>query len=224
MSKFKPLEFLGSTFEVNKICEATVSTLEREFGIKITQEVIVPVIVDCFIDAAIYESLLFTKETSTIEINLFNLLRIINTVNPDDRNDVSTVITLGRMGMRMLEMELEDKEELKTVANIDIKLIEKISMRAMRYVNDRHCLPVRDHQILFKVAEIFLQELLGYVKINKLYDGTLTVFDQFTILVDDAGKFEDIVISESMNMTIQSVYKDVLEKEIALEKEVENEE
>ena len=54
---FKNLEFLGSEKEISKIVNSTVSTLEREYKLKINQEVIVPAMVNCFIDSAIYQSL-----------------------------------------------------------------------------------------------------------------------------------------------------------------------
>ena len=72
MSKFIPLQFLGSEKEINKITDATIKTLEREYKIIISQDVVVPAMVNCFIDAAIYESLqMLGVNNVRSELNLF---------------------------------------------------------------------------------------------------------------------------------------------------------
>lgn len=222
MSIFKPLQFLGSEKEISKICEATVDTLKREFKLKITQEVIIPPIIDCFIDAAIYESLHLAKNEVKSELNLFELLRIIHELVPGEEcPELLTTITLGRMGMRKLEMELsEDIEEITNkIADIDIKLLERISMRASDYLEERHGLYIRDYQIIFKVAEVFFNELISFLKVSTLSEDTLTVFDQFTILLDENGKFESIEISEYMQTLIATVYTSVINELDRLEEE-----
>lgn len=222
MSIFKPLQFLGSEKEISKICEATVDTLKREFKLKITQEVIIPPIIDCFIDAAIYESLHLAKNEVKSELNLFELLRIIHELVPGEEcPELMTTITLGRMGMRKLEMELsEDIEEITNkIADIDIKLLERISMRASDYLEERHGLYIRDYQIIFKVAEVFFNELISFLKVSTLSEDTLTVFDQFTILLDENGKFESIEISEYMQTLIVTVYTSVINELDRLEEE-----
>lgn len=217
MSKFIPVEFLGSEKEVSMICNSTIETLLREYKIKINQEVIVPAIVDTFIDAAIYESLQFKPNETRSELNLFNLLRVVHELAPSDDNEqgVFTVITLGRMGMRKLEMEFSEEVEEEggvetKIQDIDIKLLEKISMRASSYLEDRHHLAIRDYQIIFKVAEVFFDEMLSLIKINELNDDTITIFDQFTIMLDDMGKFESMELTESLESTIKLIYEDVL--------------
>lgn len=222
MSIFKPLQFLGSEKEISKICEATADTLKREFKLKITQEVIIPPIIDCFIDAAIYESLHLAKNEVKSELNLFELLRIIHELVPGEEcPELLTTITLGRMGMRKLEMELsEDIEEITNkIADIDIKLLERISMRASDYLEERHGLYIRDYQIIFKVAEVFFNELISFLKVSTLSEDTLTVFDQFTILLDENGKFESIEISEYMQTLIVTVYTSVINELDRLEEE-----
>lgn len=222
MSIFKPLQFLGSEKEISKICEATADTLKREFKLKITQEVIIPPIIDCFIDAAIYESLHLAKNEVKSELNLFELLRIIHELVPGEEcPELMTTITLGRMGMRKLEMELsEDIEEITNkIADIDIKLLERISMRASDYLEERHGLYIRDYQIIFKVAEVFFNELISFLKVSTLSEDTLTVFDQFTILLDENGKFESIEISEYMQTLIVTVYTSVINELDRLEEE-----
>lgn len=221
MSKFIPLEYLGSDMEVNKICLSTIDTLQREYKIKISQEVIIPAIVDTFIDAAIYESLQFKKNETRSELNLFNLLRIVHEIVPGDEEgeepNLVSVITLGRMGMRKLEMEFdeesEENENIETkIQDIDIKLLEKISMRASNYLENRHHLAVRDYQIIFKVAEVFFDEMIAFIKINDIAEDTITIFDQFTLTLDEMGKYESIELTESMESTIKMVYNDVLEE------------
>lgn len=218
MSKFIPVQYLGSEFEVNKICLSTIDTLQR-YKIKINQEVIIPAIVDTFIDAAIYESLQFKAGETRSELNLFNLLRIIHEIVPGEEDgkepEVVSVITLGRMGMRKLEMEFdeasEENDNVETkIKDIDIKLLEKISMRASNYLEDRHHLAVRDYQIIFKVAEVFFDEMLSFIKINDIAEDTITIFDQFTLTLDESGKFESIELTESLESTIKVVYEGVI--------------
>lgn len=218
MSKFIPVEFLGSEFEVNKICLSTIDTLQREYKIKINQEVIIPAIVDTFIDAAIYESLQFKANETRSELNLFNLLRIVHEIVPGEDGkepEIVSVITLGRMGMRKLDMEFdeesEDNDNIETkIKDIDIKLLEKISMRASSYLEDRHHLAVRDYQIIFKVAEVFFDEMLAFIKINDIAEDTITIFDQFTLTLDESGKFESIELTESLESTIKVIYEGVV--------------
>lgn len=218
MSKFIPVQYLGSEFEVNKICLSTIDTLQREYKIKINQEVIIPAIVDTFIDAAIYESLQFKAGETRSELNLFNLLRIVHEIVPGEDGkepEVVSVITLGRMGMRKLEMEFdevsEENDNVETkIKDIDIKLLEKISMRASNYLEDRHHLAVRDYQIIFKVAEVFFDEMLSFIKINDIAEDTITIFDQFTLTLDESGKFESIELTESLESTIKVVYEGVI--------------
>ena len=62
-----------------------LSTLEREFKLKITQDVIIPPMVDCFIDAAVYESLQLAKSEFRSELNLFELLIILQYIHPPCR-------------------------------------------------------------------------------------------------------------------------------------------
>lgn len=214
--KFIPVEFLGSEFEISKIVGATIDTLEREFNIRINQEVIVPAVVDSFIDAAFCESVEFKKNEIKTELNLFNLFRIINQLDPENGNLVS-VMSLGRMGMRKLEIEFNEEEHEKmgtVMADIDIKLLEKISIRASSYLEDRHNLAVRDYQIIFKVAEVFFDELLAFIKINEIPDDTITVFDQFTIVLNDDGLFESIEFTESAESFLKMMFEENM-KELA---------
>lgn len=225
MSKFKPLEFLGSDKEINKICLSTVATLEREFKLRITQEVIIPPVVDCFIDAAIYESLqLMGSSNVRSELNLFELLRIVHELIPgEEQPELVTIVSLGRMGMRKLELELPEDEEnvnsINKIADIDIKLLEQISIRACQYLEDRHGLSIRDYQIVFKIAEVFFDEMISYIKVNTVSDDTLVVFDQFSIILDETGRYESIEINEFLQKTIDSLYAAVLIEEDRLKRE-----
>lgn len=225
MSKFKPLEFLGSEKEINKIALSTVATLEREFKLRITQEVIIPPVVDCFIDAAIYESLqLMGSSNVRSELNLFELLRIVHELIPgEEQPELVTIISLGRMGMRKLELELPEEEDnvnsTNKIADIDIKLLEQISIRACQYLEDRHGLSIRDYQIVFKIAEVFFDEMISYIKVNTVTDDTLVVFDQFSIILDETGRFESIEINEFLQKTIESLYAGILIEEDRLKRE-----
>ena len=225
MSKFKPLEFLGSEKEINKIALSTVATLEREFKLRITQEVIIPPVVDCFIDAAIYESLqLMGSSNVRSELNLFELLRIVHELIPgEEKPELMTIISLGRMGMRKLELELPEEEDnvnnTNKIADIDIKLLEQISIRACQYLEDRHGLGIRDYQIVFKIAEVFFDELISYIKVNTVTDDTLVVFDQFSIILDETGRYESIEINEFLQKTIESLYAGILSEEERLKRE-----
>lgn len=225
MSKFKPLEFLGSEKEINKIALSTVATLEREFKLRITQEVIIPPVVDCFIDAAIYESLqLMGSSNVRSELNLFELLRIVQELIPgEEQPELVTIISLGRMGMRKLELELPEEEDnvnnTNKIADIDIKLLEQISIRACQYLEDRHGLGIRDYQIVFKIAEVFFDEMISYIKVNTVTDDTLVVFDQFSIILDETGRYESIEINEFLQKTIESLYAGILIEEDRLKRE-----
>ena len=225
MSKFKPLEFLGSEKEINKIALSTVATLEREFKLRITQEVIIPPVVDCFIDAAIYESLqLMGSSNVRSELNLFELLRIVHELIPgEEKPELMTIISLGRMGMRKLELELPEEEDnvnsTNKIADIDIKLLEQISIRACQYLEDRHGLGIRDYQIVFKIAEVFFDEIISYIKVNTVTDDTLVVFDQFSIILDETGRYESIEINEFLQKTIESLYAGILSEEERLKRE-----
>lgn len=225
MSKFKPLEFLGSEKEINKIALSTVATLEREFKLRITQEVIIPPVVDCFIDAAIYESLqLMGSSNVRSELNLFELLRIVHELIPgEEKPELMTIISLGRMGMRKLELELPEEEDnvnsTNKIADIDIKLLEQISIRACQYLEDRHGISIRDYQIVFKIAEVFFDEMISYIKVNTVTDDTLVVFDQFSIILDETGRYESIEINEFLQKTIESLYAGIISEEERLKRE-----
>jgi hypothetical protein len=214
MSKFISLQFLGSEKEISKIVDATIKTLEREYKIIISQEVVVPAMVNCFIDAAIYESLqMLGVNNVRSELNLFEMVRIINEVIPgEEKPELLTIMSLGRMAIRRLELEMpeEDVEEaMNSIEDVNIKLLEAISMRATHYLADRHNLVTENYQIIFKIAEVFFNEMISFIKVNSVSDDTLVVFDQFSILLDDTGRFESIEISEFTQKTIEALYNDL---------------
>ena len=214
MSKFIALQFLGSEKEISKIVDATIKTLEREYKIIISQEVVVPAMVNCFIDAAIYESLqMLGVNNVRSELNLFEMVRIINEVIPgEEKPELLTIMSLGRMAIRRLELEMpeEDVEEaMNSIEDVNIKLLEAISMRATHYLADRHNLVTENYQIIFKIAEVFFNEMISFIKVNSVSDDTLVVFDQFSILLDDTGRFESIEISEFTQKTIEALYSDL---------------
>ena len=215
MSKFVALSFIGSEKEISKIVGSTIDTLEREYKLKINQEVIIPAMVNCFLDAAIYESLVMLGEDKVrSELNLFEMIRIIHEIIPgEEKPELLTIISLGRMAIRRLELELpeEDVEEaMNSIVDVDIKLLEQISLRAIQYLEDRHGLLIRDYQIMFKVAEVFLNEMISFIKVNSVTDDTLVVFDQFSIVLDDSGRFESIEISDFTQKTIAAIHEGVL--------------
>ncbi len=222
---FKPLQFIGSEKEISKIVESTISTLKREYKLKVSQDVIVPVIVDCFIESAMYESLkLLGVESVRSEINLFEMLRFVHEIVPgEESTELLSIITLGRMGMRKLELEMpEDENDINStekISDIDIKLLESISMRAMEYISERHGLYIKDYEIIFKVAEVFFNEMISYIKVNQVSDNTLVVFDQFSILLDDNGMFESIEISEYLQNTINVIHDQMMQEAVRLQQE-----
>ena len=83
-------------------------------------------------------------------------------------------------------------------------------MLAAEYLGDRHNLYLENYQIIFKIAEVFFNEIIAYIKVNPVTDDTLAVFDQFTIVLDETGRFESIEISEFTKDTIKLVYESVL--------------
>lgn len=224
MSKFRALEFLGSNKEISKIVNATIETLQREYKLKINQDVVIPAMVNCFIDAAIYESLIMLGvDKVRSELNLFDMIRIIHEVIPgEEKPELLTIISLGRMAIRRLELELpeEDVEEaMNSITDVDVKLLEQISLRALQYLDDRHGLTLGQYQILFKVAEVFLNEMIAFIKVNSVTDDALVVFDQFTIVLDDTGRFESIEISEFTQKTIDLVYQGIKDEDQRLKDE-----
>ena len=225
MSKFTALEFLGSEKERGRRCKSTVTTLEKKYKLRVSQDVIIPAMVDCFIDAAIYESLqMLGADNVRSELNLFDLLRIVHEVIPgEEKPELLTIISLGRMGMRKLELELPEDENgdegVNKITDVDIKLLEQISIRANQYLEDRHGLFIRDYQILFKVAEVFFDEMISYIKVNSVSDDTLVVFDQFSIVLEESGKFESIELSEYAHKTIDSIYESILNEVVRLKEE-----
>ena len=86
-------------------------------------------------------------------------------------------------------------------------------------MKERHELCLRDYQIVFKIAEVFFNELISFIRVNVVTDDTLVVFDQFSILLDDTGRFESITISDYMQSLIDSLYEKELEEFIRLQKE-----
>ena len=215
MSKFVPVQFLGSEKEISKIVCSTIETLKREYKLLINQDVIIPAMVDCYIDAAIYESLqMLGADKVRSELNLFDMIRLVHEVIPgEEKPELLTIMSLGRMAMRRLELELPDddvEEAMNGIADIDVKLLETISIRASQYLEDRHGLVIRDWAIIFKVAEVFFNEMISFIKVNTVNDDTLVVFDQFSIVLDDTGRFESIEISEFTQKTIESIYENVL--------------
>lgn len=211
---FKSLEFLGSEKEINKIVNATVKTLEREYKILVSQEVVIPAMIDCFIDAAIYESLqMLGVNNVRSELNLFEMIRIIHEVIPgEDKPELLSIMSLGRMAIRRLELEVaeEDVEEaMNSIQDVDIKLLEAISMKATRYLADRHNLITENYQVIFKIAEVFFNEMISFIKVNSVTDDVLVVFDQFSIVLDDTGRFESIELSDFAQKTIETIYEDI---------------
>ena len=224
MSKFRALEFLGSNKEISKIVKSTVETLQREYKLKINQDVVIPPMVNCFIDAAIYESLIMLGvDKVKSELNLFDMIRIIHEVIPgEEKPELVTIISLGRMAIRRLELELPEddvEEAMNSISDVDVKLLEQISLRALQYLDDRHGLTLGQYQILFKVAEVFLNELISFIKVNSVTDDALVVFDQFTIVLDDTGRFESIEISEFTQKTIDTVYQGIKDEDQRLKDE-----
>ena len=221
---FKPLQFLGSEKEISKIVEATIHTLEREYGLRVQNEVIIPVIVDCFIDAAISKSInMLGTQNVNCELNLFEMIRIIHEIHEKEEEKVlCTSMDLGRMAIRKLELEFSEdevEEALSKIEDVDIKLLEEISIKATQLMKERHELCLRDYQIVFKIAEVFFNELISFIRVNVVTDDTLVVFDQFSILLDDTGRFESITISDYMQSLIDSLYEKELEEFIRLQKE-----
>jgi hypothetical protein len=211
---FKNLEFLGSEKEISKIVNSTIGTLEREYKLKINQEVIVPAMVNCFIDSAIYQSLqMLGADKVKSELNMFDMFRVIHELIPgEEKPELLTIMSLGRMAIRRLELEMpeEDVEEaMNSIEDVNIKLLEAISMRATHYLADRHNLVTENYQIIFKIAEVFFNEMISFIKVNSVSDDTLVVFDQFSILLDDTGRFESIEISEFTQKTIEALYNDL---------------
>ena len=224
MSKFRALEFLGSNKEISKIVGATVETLQREYKLKINQDVVIPAMVNCFLDAAIYESLVMLGvDKVKSDLNLFDMIRIIHEVIPgEEKPELVTIISLGRMAIRRLELELPEddvEEAMNSISDVDVKLLEQISLRALQYLDDRHGLTLGQYQILFKVAEVFLNEMISFIKVNSVTDDALAVFDQFTIVLDDTGRFESIEISEYTQKTIDIVYQGIKDEDQRLKDE-----
>ena len=209
-----PHSLFNSVGTISFLSKYFNKTNKREFKIRINQEVVIPPMVDCFIDAAIYESLqMLGVNNVRSELNLFEMVRLINEVIPgEDKPELLTIMSLGRMAIRRLELELPEddvEEAMNSIEDVNIKLLEAISMRATQYLADRHNLVTENYQIIFKIAEVFFNEMIAFIKVNTVTDDTLVVFDQFSIVLDDTGRFESIEISEFTQKTIEALYADL---------------
>jgi hypothetical protein len=61
--------------------------------------------------------------------------------------------------------------------------------------------------------------MISYIKVNTVTDDTLVVFDQFSIILDETGRFESIEINEFLQKTIESLYAGILIEEDRLKRE-----
>ena len=215
MNNFIPVQYLGSKKEVSEIVTETIEVLEAEYKIKISHEQLVPAFVDCFLNAAYYNSIDFikTRNNQEIELNLFDLFRIIHTI--DDDLKLKTSIELGRMGMRKLDIEFDEgmeTEESEKMATLDATLLETICIRACEYLENNHSLKFKHHLIMFKICEVFFGEVLEYVKEQKVEGDTITILDQFTILVNDDKTFDSIEITLSQQEIINQMFEEKMNK------------
>jgi hypothetical protein len=61
--------------------------------------------------------------------------------------------------------------------------------------------------------------MISFIKVNSVTDDALAVFDQFTIVLDDTGRFESIEISEFTQKTIDLVYQGIKDEDQRLKDE-----
>ena len=73
--------------------------------------------------------------------------------------------------------------------------------------------------LFIKIAEVFFDEMISYIKVNTVTDDTLVVFDQFSIILDETGRYESIEINEFLQKTIESLYAGILSEEERLKRE-----
>jgi len=212
---FKPLETLGSLKEVSVITNRTIDTLKEKYKIIISHEQLIVAFVNCFMDAAYYKSIELIKEPKKqkIELNLFELLNIVHIV--DENHVLNTTIELGRMAKRKLDMPLSDEESDK-MPDVDNKILDEISLQAVEYLEREHGFHLNKYTIIFKVAEIFLDETLGLIKRKQVEDDVVTILDQFSILLDEDCNFSNIEINEGQQQIINKLFEDRI-KEISID-------
>lgn len=223
MSDFIPVQYLGNEKEVSEIVGRTIDMLETEYKIKISHEKLIPAFVDCFLNAAFYKSIEFikTRNKQTIELNLFDILRVIHEISDD--LELVTVISLGRKGLGKLDLEFENMDiDEANIATLDIKTLEDICIRATDYLENNHDYKFKQYQIIFKVCEVFFNEVLNYIKEKKVEGDTLTILDQFTITLDDDGLFESIELTPAQQEIIESMFNEKMTKLEELEQEDES--
>lgn len=206
---FKPLEVLGSLKEMSVITERTMETLKSKYQIRISHEQLITAFVNCFLDASYYKSIELIKEPKKqkIELNLFDLLNIIHVV--DENHVLSTTIELGRMSKRKLDIPLSE-EESDEITDVDEKTIDEISIQAAEYLENEHNFHFNKYSIIFKVAEVFIDEMMNLIQRKQVEDDTITILDQFVIVLDDDCNFSSIEITECQQEIINKLFEDRL--------------
>lgn len=225
MNDFIPVQYLGNEKEISEIVKRTIDMLETQYKIKISHEQLIPAFVDCFLNASFYKSTEFikTRNKQTIELNLFDLIRVIHEINDD--LELVTVISLGRKGIGKLDLEFEDLDiEEANIATLDIKTLEDICITATDYLENNHAYKFKNYQIIFKVCEVFFNEVLDFIKEKKVEGDTLTILDQFTIMLDDEGLFESIELTPAQQEIIDTMFNERMNKLEELEQEDSQEE
>lgn len=208
---FKPLEVLGNLKEVSIITGRTIDTLQEKYHIRISHEQIITAFVNCFLDAAYCKSLELIKEPKKqrIELNLFDLLNIVHVV--DEEHVLLTNIELGRMAKRKLDISLTE-EESDQLPDVDGKILDEISIQAAEYLEKEHNFHFTKYQIIFKVAEVFLDETIGLIKRKQVTDDMITILDQFTIILDEDCNFSSIEITKAQTEIINELFKQRMEE------------
>ena len=160
-------------------------------------------------DAFYFKSMELIKEPKKqqIETNVFDLLTIRHVI--DELHVLSTEITLGRLGMLKMGIPLNE-EESDAINDVDCKLLESVSVKAAEYLETRHNFHFNKYNIIFKIAEVFIDEMLNLVKFKQIEDDTIRILDQFLIIIDEDGKFSSIETTSGQ----QEVINDLFEKRI----------
>lgn len=208
---FKQLEILGNEKEVSKIVDKTMESLETNYKIKISHEQLIPAFVNCFMDAFYFKSMELIKEPKKqqIETNLFDLLTITHVI--DELHVLSTEITLGRLGMLKMGIPLNE-EESEAITDVDCKLLESVSIKAAEYLETCHDFHFNKYNIIFKIAEVFLDEMLNLVKFKQIEDDTIRILDQFLIVIDEDGKFSSIETTSGQQEVINELFEKRMEE------------
>ena len=113
----------------------------------------------------------------------------------------------------MLKMGIPvNEQESDAINDVDCKLLESVSVKAAEYLETRHDFHFNKYNIIFKIAEVFIDEMLNLVKFKQIEDDTIRILDQFLIIIDEDGKFSSIETTSGQQEVINDLFEKIIEE------------